>query len=98
MALPRPLADRPRRMPEHGRIRIGQKVDKGRPEKLAAFRFTSADAEAIKQIASLYGGEARPWIDAPTKGQWEVFTTVNQIDVVLPPAPLGDGLVYERWG
>ena len=54
-----------RRHAELGRIRLGVKVPVGtsgktRPDKLDRFRFTSPNAALIADIATLYGGEARP--------------------------------------
>lgn len=89
------MANLNRRMPEHGRIRIGEKVQtkngKLAPSKLKEFRFTSHDKSVLQQIAALYGGEVKAWEKA-----WEVKTTAAEIPVVLPPEPLS-GPVYELW-
>lgn len=91
------IANLDRRLPEHGRIRIGEKQKtkggKEYPSKLDAFRFTSHDTEAIKQIADLYGGKPQSW----ERGQWEVKTEAKEIPVVLPPDPLGGTPIYEFW-
>lgn len=88
-------------MPEQGRIRTGAKTEsngKERPSKLETFRFTSSDEEAIDQIAALYGGEPRRWAGAPTGTvQWEVYTERAEIDVVLTPSAIGDGVSFELW-
>ncbi len=88
-------------MPEQGRIRTGAKVESGgkeRPSKLQTFRFTSSDEQAIDEIAALYGGEPRRWADAPGGTvQWEVYTERNEIDVVLAPSAIGDGVTFELW-
>jgi hypothetical protein len=92
-----PVASLQRRLPTAGRIRTGVRGPKGAPKAISTFRFTSADEEAIRQIAAVYGGEARPWKDAPTPGQWEVITTASEIRVVLPPDPLTGTPLYEMW-
>ncbi len=98
-----PVRELGRRPPEQGRIRTGHKATtaKGgeRPAKLEAFRFTSSDQQAIEAIAGKYGGDAREWKGAPGKGrQWECYTPLARVPVVLPPHCLGDGVVYEHWG
>lgn len=80
------------RLPEHGRIRIGEKGGKGQPQKIEVFRFTSVDKNAIEQIAELYGGTVKVW-----EQQWEVKTEAKEIPIVLPPDPLGGTPVYELW-
>ena len=97
--LPVPIADLGRRVPEAGRLRIGEKTTKGAPRAIGTWRFTSHDATALDQIARLYGGTVRPWGDPKAAaGQSEVVTDATEIRVVLPPNPLGDGPMYELWG
>lgn len=98
--LPVPLVSLARRIPEAGRIRLGEKTgSNGRPTSLDVFRFTSNDREALDQIAALYGGTVKPWGDPKAaKGQWEVKTTTTEVAVALPPDPLGGSPVYELWG
>lgn len=91
-----PLDDLNRRAPEAGRIRLG--VKSGRAMKsIDTFRFTSPHEVAIRQIAALYGGQAKPWSDdkARIKNQLEVITDTNVIPVMLP----ANGLTvwYEKW-
>ncbi len=98
-----PIANLQRRIPEAGRIRTGAKTtaSNGRelPTALPEFRFTSHDAEALGQIAAMYGGTVTPWSDAKAaEGQFEVRTTAAEIRVVLPPDPLGGTPLYEMWG
>ncbi len=85
------------RPPEQGRIRYGIKTmsqsGKTIPRSITKFRFTSSDVTALDQIAQLYGGTVRPWQD----GQSEVVSSSEEIAIVLPPNPLGDGPVYELW-
>lgn len=91
-----PIADMHRRAPEGGRIRLG--VKSGRAMKsIDTFRFTSPHETAIRQIAEMYGGDAKPWSDdrARIKNQYEVITPVNTIPVILPPD--GMSVWYEKW-
>lgn len=85
------------RMPEQGRIRIGEKGTKGNPVKLTEFRFTSSDESAVHAIAERYGGKPRPWDGAPNGGEWEVKTEASEIPIALPPDPLGGTPMYELW-
>ena len=76
-----------RRHAELGRIRLGVKVPVGtsgktRPDKLDRFRFTSPNAALIADIATLYGGEARPW-DNSGKPEHEVITEATSIPVIV---------------
>jgi len=91
-----PLAQITGRAPEAGRIRLGVKAGKAM-KSIDTFRFTSPDKRIIDQIASLYGGTAKPWNDpkANPPNQFEVITTTNAIPVLLVP----DGLStwYEAW-
>lgn len=93
-----PVRQIERRMPTAGRLRFGQKTGKkGSPKAIGTWRLTSHDPEAIRQAAAVYGGEPRSWEDAPTPGQWEVVTDATELDVVLPPDPLGGTPIYELW-
>ena len=92
-----PVRKLSRRMPRHGKIRIGEKGSKGEPRKLSTFRFTSQDEGVIRAIADRYGGEANVWTGGPDKGAWEVTTEAKEIPIALPADPLGDTPVYELW-
>ena len=91
-----PLTDLDRRAPEAGRIRLGVKA--GRAMKsIDTFRFTSPHEAAIKKLADLHGGEARPWSDPKAnKGQWEVITEAKALEVIVQPGGLS--VNYELWG
>lgn len=82
----------------HGKIRLGgHKTATAPGRKLRAFRFTSPDEHAIRELAAIYGGEPKPWSDpkANPNDQWEVFTDADQIRVWVPPAGLS--CYYETW-
>lgn len=91
-----PIKDMGRRLPEQGRIRLGE-YKAGRPSKLSTFRFTSADKEALEQVAELYGGDVRPWARSPRPGEFELYTKSKEIKIALPPDPLGGTPIYEQW-
>ena len=90
-----------RRFREIGRIRCGDQVvassGKSRPNKLSAFRLTSEDQDALLQAAGLYGGEVRPWKDAPTPNQFELYTDAVAFDVLFPATDLGFSQYFEDW-
>lgn len=93
-----------RRIPEQGRIRMGEKgttVKNGKtityPKRLTRFRFTSADKPALDTIAELYGGTVTAWDDKQNVGHHQVTVTQEKIPVVLPPDPLSGTPIYELW-
>lgn len=86
-----------RRMPEAGRIRLGAKGDRGQPRSLTTLRFTSENEHAIREIATLYGGEPKPWNPRGSRSEWEVVTQAKSVPIVLPPDPLGSTPTYELW-
>jgi Recombination directionality factor-like len=94
------IIDMQRRLTECGRIRIGKQVStsngKSRPVKLDTFRLTSADRVRIENAAKLYGGTPTEW-EAPAGPQWEVITTSDAIDVVVPPSVMAFSQWYETW-
>lgn len=98
MRRPTPIAQMHRQMPTAGRLRSGRKGAKGQPEKLATWRATSHDREAVEQIAAIYGGTVEEWSDPKVAdGQYEVVTDARDVRVVLPPDPLGGTPIYEMW-
>jgi hypothetical protein len=92
-----PLANLNRRIPEAGRIRTGSERPNARQpgRAIPTFRFTSRDQTAIEQVAVIYGGKPEPW--KGQTGQWQVVTNAKEIQVVLPPDPLGGTPLYEAW-
>lgn len=84
------------RMPEHGRIRIGEKYGNAM-RGIDTFRFTSPDRTAIEQLAAQYGGQVTPWVEdrARIRRQWQVKSEAKEISVFLPPGSLS--VYYEMW-
>jgi len=88
-----------RRHAELGRIRLGEKIPvgnagKSRPAKLETFRFTSPSEGYIKDLAELYGGEAREW-DNNGKPEWEVYSEAKSIPVIAVRGGMSQWL--EHW-
>lgn len=81
-------AGRPQEM---GKVKLG--IKKGnRPSSIDTFRFVSTDVAAIGILAGLYGGEVKM-----VEGKADLVTEANEIDIVLPPDPLGGTPIYELW-
>lgn len=74
-----------RRLRQIGRIRIGDKTDRGAPHKLENFRLTSQARDILEQAAALYGGTIEEWKEAPDPGTYELYTDVNTLPVLVPP-------------
>jgi len=91
-----------RRHAELGRIRLGYKKaitkrdgEPGTaPVKLQTFRFTSPSERYIRDLATLYGGEAREW-DNDGKAEWEVYSEAKSIPVIVVKGGLSQYL--EHW-
>ena len=94
------IIDLQRRLAEIGRIRIGVQIatsgGRTRPAKLDTFRLTSADRLRIDQAAHRYGGNPQTW-DAPAGKQWQVTTTADVLDVIVPPSDMAFSQHYELW-
>jgi len=82
---PVPLIEIQRRLAEAGRIRMGEKTEKGAPKRLTTWRITSPTEELIEQAAKLYGGKAKPWA-SPTGPQFEVVTETSELPVLVMPS------------
>lgn len=95
------ILDLQRRLREVGRIRIGQRVSTGngksRPAKLEQFRLTSRDQKVIEAAAQQWGGVCQPWDGAPDGPQWEVYTSTDQVPVVIPPSDMAFSQAWEQW-
>lgn len=75
------------RMTEVGRIRTGvfDPDGRGRPKKLATFRFTATSEEAIRAVAAKYGGTVEQFTpQRSTEAQWQVITPADDVDVYVP--------------
>lgn len=90
-----PIRDIDRRLPQAGRIRIGQKGPKGEPQAIDRFRFTAPGRAPLDAIAEMYGGTPRPWAEARSNDAFELFSEASEIEVVLPPDPYEAN--YEMW-
>ena len=81
---PTPLIELQRRLAEAGRIRMGEKTEKGAPKRLSTWRITSPTKELVEQAAGLYGGKPGEW-ESPTGKQFEVVTTSAELPVLVMP-------------
>lgn len=92
----------PKKLTESGRIRIGDQEPnssgKGtHPHKLETFRLTSQNKPLLHFAANLYGGEVRSWVgDRSPDGHFELYTTVNSLDVLVPTVT-ALSVQYETW-
>lgn len=88
----------PSRLPEVGRLRLGEKVEsangKIRPDKAETLIFTSNDVAVLEAAAAQYGGTVEPWSDGTQTHR--VVSSVKTIPVLLPDEPIDTS--YERWG
>jgi hypothetical protein len=82
---------------EIGRIRLGEKAQSGAPKSLSTFRLTSYDKGVLDAAQAIYGGQVRPWTDAPDPGMWQLITTVAAIDILIPRALQNVTQSYELW-
>ncbi|MCW5952469.1 MAG: hypothetical protein KIT69_09450, partial [Propionibacteriaceae bacterium] len=90
-----PIIGLQKRARELGRIRLGQKGDKGQPQKLDRFRLTSASQPLLEKVAELYGGEVHPWTPRGGSPQFEVITGSSRLPIMVPPQPVTQW--YEAW-
>lgn len=91
-----PINALPLRAPEAGRIRLGEKTEKGWPSSIDTFRFTSSHKRALDQLAALYGGTVKPWNDKKVAaGQYELKTTATSIEIMVKEDALN--MQYELW-
>lgn len=91
-----PFEQREQHPPEAGRIRIGVKTERAM-KKIDTFRFTSPHKILIEAIAEQFGGTCQQWDDerAAMRNQWEVITTVSEMEVIVPQGGLSQW--YEKW-
>lgn len=90
-----PILDLQKRSRELGRIRTGDKGSKGQPQKLAKFRITAKSKTLLEKVAELYGGTVEEWTPSGGVQQWEVYTHVDRIPIMVPPQPVTQW--YEAW-
>lgn len=90
-----PLIDLQRRLAEVGRIRMGEKSDKGAPRKRDTWRITSRDHARLEAVQAVYAGDLRAW-DNNGSAEWELLTETASLNVmVLPGQTLSQW--YEMW-
>jgi len=88
-----PIIELQRRMVEAGRIRSGDKGDKGEPRKLDKWRLTSKDEQRLQQAAELWGGTVRAW---PAGEGYELYTDTAELPIMLLPGQQPTTW-YELW-
>lgn len=92
----------PVRLPHAGEIRTGEQVPtrngRTRPARLDTFRLTGPEM-TVRAAADIYGGDPRPWEDAPTPNQWEVVTNTDTLHcgVILNDPDALDSGHWELW-
>ena len=76
---------------------MGERGAKGQPVRLDKFRLTSPARHLLDAAAQLWGGEVREWTDAPTPGQWELYTQTDTLPIIIPPGREPVSSFYETW-
>jgi len=90
-----PIIELQRRMVEVGRIRAGEKDERGFPRKLENWRLTSKDPKRLEAAAALWGGAPpRPWENH--EGEFELYTETNALPIMLFPGAVPTTW-YELW-
>lgn len=79
-----PIVGINQRVQEIGRIRMGDKDGRGLPIKLRTFRLTTYDPAILAVCQQRYGGEVKPWEDAPDPGMFELVTESAALDILIP--------------
>jgi len=84
-----------------GRIRMGQQVPtnngKMRPAKLETWRLTSPVPDLLDAAAEVYGGEVKEWSNPASKDRFELLTTTDTLDIVIPPGDMAFSQWFEMW-
>lgn len=84
-----------------GRIRAGttEEAQDGtkRPTKLGNWRLTSPDGDLLEAAAGLYGGTVEPWSHPASDDRFQLLTTSETIDVVVPPIDMAFNQYMELW-
>lgn len=83
-----------RRLVEVGRIRMGEKNERGLPTRLETWKLTSRDELRLRAAAKVFGGEVTEWKDHP--GQYALVTEIDSLPILLMP---GQAISqhYELW-
>jgi hypothetical protein len=83
-----------RRLVEVGRIRMGEKNERGLPTRLETWKLTSRDELRLRAAAKIFGGEVTEWKDHP--GHFALVTETDSLPILLMP---GQALSqhYELW-
>jgi hypothetical protein len=83
-----------RRLVEVGRIRMGEKGERGNPKRLENWKLTSRDQLRLTAAAKVFGGDVREW--EGHAGQYELHTEVDSLPILLMP---GQAISqhYELW-
>lgn len=72
-----------RRLVQVGRIRMGQKNDRGLPTRLDTWRLTSRDSKRLDAAAQVFGGTVQPW--EGRQGEYELVTEASDLPIMLLP-------------
>ena len=89
-----PILDIQRRAVEAGRIRAGDKDDRGNPRRGKNWRLTSRDEVRLVAASKLWGGKVKPWEARP--GEFELYTSTDVLPILLLPRQLPTTW-YELW-
>jgi hypothetical protein len=83
-----------RRLVEVGRIRMGEKNERGLPTRLETWKLTSRDELRLRAAAKVFGGEVVEWKDHA--GHFALVTEVDSLPILLMP---GQAISqhYELW-
>lgn len=79
-----------RRLVEVGRIRMGEKNEKGNPTRLENWKLTSRDEVRLQAAAKVFGGKVEPW--EGHAGHFALHTEVSALPVLLMP-----GQTISQW-
>lgn len=100
MSVVTPIGALDYRLPQAGRIRIGEQI-KARSGKmmgttLDTFKFTSGERDLLVPLAERYGGTIEPWNAKGSGDRWQVKSEATKIDVQVHVAG-SMTLSYELW-
>lgn len=89
-----PLIDIQRRLVQVGRIRMGERDDRGFPVRLEQWKLTSRDQVRLQAAAAVFGGKVQPW--EGHAGEYELHTEVDSLPILLMPGQT-ISQHYELW-